>query len=175
MRAHSASSSHGDELSAGQAVRSWSMQAHQAGHPQLARGGRDLPQQRRVTAPCRRGVARRCGQLAMLCFAAAFVTCAGGFSNPDTSKPPGRDLPSGDKLRIGVVRRVDVSQHCHALPACSSVVCLHARMCTMLCCSSPDARIGHARMDIWCVMLDLHFAFCCYRMREYPHLPLLRV
>ena len=34
---------------------------------------------------------------------------AAAFSNPDTAKRPGSNLPRDSKLRIGVVRRVEVS------------------------------------------------------------------
>mmetsp|Transcript_7354 Transcript_7354/g.18877 ORF Transcript_7354/g.18877 Transcript_7354/m.18877 type:complete len:155 (+) Transcript_7354:275-739(+) len=42
--------------------------------------------------------------------AAALLATAGmaaAFSNPDTAKRPGRDLPRDGKLQIGVVKRVD--------------------------------------------------------------------
>ena len=39
----------------------------------------------------------------------ALVSLTCGFSNPETTKRPGRDLPKDDKLRIGIVKRVEVS------------------------------------------------------------------
>lgn len=43
-------------------------------------------------------------------FFVAMVLLCDGFSNPDTAKRPGRNLPKDGKLRIGVVRRVEVSK-----------------------------------------------------------------
>jgi len=88
---------------------------------------------------CRHNGTTRGHRLLALCAAAALVLLGNGFSNPDTSKPPGRDLPSGDKLRIGIVKRVDVSACVHfASSHAKRVTSRCACVCMSLDCVSPS-------------------------------------
>jgi hypothetical protein len=111
---------------------------------------------------CRHNGTTRGHRLLALC-AAALVVLANGFSNPDTSKPPGRDLPSGDKLRIGIVKRVDVSACMHfasSQSAARRVTSRHvvrACVCMSLDCVSPSITLllnrprGESRHVTLCV------------------------
>jgi hypothetical protein len=85
---------------------------------------------------------------------ALLLTHSEAFSNPDTAKRPGGNLPKDAKLRIGVIRRVEVTVPTWSIRSLPVAVRGTTTLSTTLRVDRQFETAWHATLDLLGTILD---------------------